>query len=126
MAVDITTDLNAGLQAIDPTLYEAAALDGAGAWRQTLEVRLPLLAPTMLAAVVFRSLDAFRVFDLIYVMTRGGPGTATETLSLYVFQVFFRTLRFGYGAALAVLVFAVSLVLSFAWLQLSRRGWEAR
>jgi multiple sugar transport system permease protein len=59
-------------------------------------------------------------------MTRGGPGTATETLSLYVFQVFFRTLRFGYGAALAVLVFAVSLALSFAWLQLSRRGWEAR
>jgi hypothetical protein len=65
--------LLAGLQAIDPTLYEAAALDGAGAGRQTLGITLPLLMPTILAAVVFRSLDAFRVFDLIYVMTRGGP-----------------------------------------------------
>ena len=122
----MTLLLLAGLQAIDPTLYEASALDGAGGWRQTLGITLPLLMPTMLAAVVFRSLDAFRVFDLIYVMTRGGPGTATETLSLYVFQVFFRTLRFGYGAALAVLVFVVSLALAFSWLRLSRRVREAR
>jgi ABC-type sugar transport system permease subunit len=121
----MTLLLLAGLQTIDQTLYEAAALDGAGAWRQILGITIPLLMPTMLAAVAFRSLDAFRVFDLIYVMTRGGPGTATETLSLYVFQVFFRTLRFGYGAALAMLVFVVSLGLAFSWLRLSRRVSEA-
>jgi ABC-type sugar transport system permease subunit len=122
----MTLLLLAGLQTIDPTLYEAAALDGAGAWRQTLDITLPLLTPTLLAAVLFRSLDAFRVFDLIYVMTRGGPGTATETLSVYVFQVFFRSLRFGYGAALSVLVFVVSLTLAFSWLSLTRRAQEAR
>jgi multiple sugar transport system permease protein len=118
--------LLAGLQNIDPTLYQAAALDGAGPLRQTIEITLPLLRPAMLAAVVFRSLDAFRVFDLVYVMTRGGPGTATEPLSLYAFQVLFRGLRFGYGTALSVLVFLASFVLALLWLQLAQRAQGAR
>ena len=118
--------LLAGLQNIDPALYQAAALDGAGPLRQTIEITLPLLRPAMLAAVVFRSLDAFRVFDLVYVMTRGGPGTATEPLSLYAFQVLFRSLRFGYGTALSVLVFLASFVLALLWLQLAHRAQGAR
>ena len=116
--------LLAGLQSIDPSLYEAAALDGAGQLRQTIDITLPLLRPAMLAAVVFRSLDAFRVFDVVYVMTGGGPGTATEPLSLFAFRVLFRDLRFGYGAALSVLVFVVSFSLALLWLRLTRLNEE--
>lgn len=117
--------LLAGLQGIDPALYEAAALDGAGPLRQTFEVTLPLLRPAIAGAVVFRCLDAFRVFDVIYVMTGGGPGTATEPLSLLAFRALFRDLRFGYGAALSVLIFLVSLALAVLWLALTRRAAEA-
>src|SRR5215210_1847747 len=75
--------LLAGLQNIDGSLYQAAVVDGAGPWRQFREITLPLLEPALLVAALFRSLDAFRVFDLVYVMTGGGPGTATEPIALY-------------------------------------------
>jgi ABC-type sugar transport system permease subunit len=110
--------LLAGLQQIDPALDEAAALDGAGSLRRLRDITLPLLAPAMAAALVFRSLDAFRVFDVIYVLTGGGPGTATEPVSLYAFAVLFRELRIGYGSALSMLVFTVSFVLALAWIRL--------
>jgi ABC-type sugar transport system permease subunit len=74
--------LLAGLQNIDPSLYEAARVDGARPWRQFIHITLPLLQPALLVALIFRTLDAFRVFDLIYVMTGGGPGTATEPIAL--------------------------------------------
>ena len=94
--------LLAGLQSIDRALYEAAAVDGAGAWRQFRDVTLPLLRPALLVAVLFRMLDAFRVFDIVYVMTGGGPGTATEPVALYTFTTLLQHLRFGYGSALSV------------------------
>ena len=78
--------LLAGLQNIDRSLYEAARIDGASAWRQFRFVTLPLLRPAILVALIFRTLDAFRVFDLIYVMTGGGPGTSTEPIALYTFN----------------------------------------
>lgn len=112
--------LLAGLHSIDPGVYDAAALDGASAVRQLFYITLPLLRPAMVAAVVFRSLDAFRVFDVIYVMTGGGPGTATEPISLLAFGALFRALRFGYGAALSVVAFLVSLALALIWLRLTR------
>jgi ABC-type sugar transport system permease subunit len=110
--------LLAGLQHIDPALHEAAALDGAGAVRRFRHITLPLLAPTIAVALVFRSLDAFRVFDVVYVLTGGGPGTATEPISLYAFSVLFRDLRVGYGSALSMMVFAVSFVLALTWIRL--------
>ncbi|HYU36164.1 MAG TPA: sugar ABC transporter permease [Thermoanaerobaculia bacterium] len=109
--------LLAGLQNIDPALSEAAAVDGAGAWRQLWHVTLPLLRPALAVALVFRSLDAFRVFDLIYVLTGGGPGTATEPIALYAFNALFSNLRFGYGAALSVIVFLVTLLLALLYLK---------
>ena len=109
--------LLAGLQSIDPALHEAAAVDGAGAWRQLWHVTLPLLRPALAVALVFRSLDAFRVFDLIYVLTGGGPGTATEPIALYAFNALFSNLRFGYGAALSVLVFLVTFGLALLYLK---------
>ncbi|HSC25816.1 MAG TPA: sugar ABC transporter permease [Vicinamibacterales bacterium] len=112
--------LLAGLQQIDRTLYEAAQLDGAGSWQQFREITLPLLGPALAVTVLFRALDAFRVFDLVYVLTRGGPGTATEPASLYTFVALLQHLRFGYGSALASLVFALTFALSLAYIRLAR------
>lgn len=109
--------LLAGLQGIDPALYEAAAVDGAGPWRQLRRITLPLLRPAILLALVFRTLDAFRVFDLIYVLTGGGPGTSTEPIALYAFNALFANLRFGYGAALSVIVFAVTFLLAVLYIR---------
>jgi ABC-type sugar transport system permease subunit len=113
--------LLAGLASIEPELYEAARVDGAGPLATLWHVTLPALRPTLLVAAVFRSVDAFRVFDLIFVLTSGGPGTATEPLAMYSFVALLRNLRFGYGSALAVIVFAVTLALSLAYLRLGRR-----
>ena len=106
--------LLAGLQNIDRALYEAADVDGAGPWRVLVEITLPLLAPALAVAFLFRALDALRVFDIIYVMTGGGPGTATEPIALYTFSTLMQNLRFGYGAALSIVVFLLSFVFALA------------
>jgi ABC-type sugar transport system permease subunit len=106
--------LLAGLQNIDRSLYEAAEIDGAGPWQQFAEITLPLLRPALLVAILFRTLDAFRVFDVVYVMTAGGPGTATEPIALYTFATLLQNLRFGFGSALSVIVFAVAFVFALA------------
>jgi ABC-type sugar transport system permease subunit len=102
----------AGLQTIDPALDEAARLDGAGPVRRFMTITLPLLVPTLIVAGTFRLLDALRVFDLVYVLTGGGPGTATEPLSMYAFIALTQRLRFGYGSALSVAVFLLALVVA--------------
>jgi ABC-type sugar transport system permease subunit len=112
--------LLAGLQAIDPALYEAASIDGASGWQRFWHVTLPGLRPALLVALVFRGLDALRVFDLVYVLTGGGPGTATEPLALYSWSALLRNLRFGYGSALSMVAFALSATL--AWLAIRLGG----
>lgn len=109
--------LLAGLQNIDRSLHEAAATDGAGTWWQLRHITLPLLAPAMLVVLIFRTLDAFRVFDLIYVLTGGGPGTSTETISIYAFNALLQNLQFGYGAALSVVIFLVTFVLALIYIK---------
>lgn len=109
--------LLAGLQNIDTSLYEAARIDGASPWQQFIHITLPLLQPALLVALIFRTLDAFRVFDLIYVLTGGGPGTATEPIALYTFSILFHHLRFGFGAALSVLIFLVTFVLALLYIR---------
>ena len=106
--------LLAGLQQIDRSLYEAADVDGAGSWRQFVDVTLPMLRPALLVAFLFRTLDAFRVFDVVFVMTGGGPGTATEPIALYTFSTLLQTLRFGYGSALSIIIFAVAFGFALA------------
>jgi ABC-type sugar transport system permease subunit len=110
--------LLAGLQSIDPELYEAARVDGAGRIRQLFFVTLPFLRPAILVALIFRTLDAFRVFDLIYVLTGGGPGTATEPLALYTWSALLQNLRFGFGSALSVLIFLVTFALALIYVRL--------
>jgi ABC-type sugar transport system permease subunit len=114
--------LLAGLQNIDRSLYEAADVDGAGPWQQFISITLPLLRPAVLVAALFRTLDAFRVFDVVYVMTGGGPGTATETVAIYTFSSLLQHLRFGYGSALAVIAFVLAFVCALAGLRLFGAG----
>lgn len=114
----VTLLLLAGLQNIDASLYEAARIDGASPWQQFRHVTLPLLKPAILVALIFRTLDAFRVFDLIYVLTGGGPGTSTEPIALYTFNSLLQNLRFGYGSALSVVVFVVTFGLALLYIRL--------
>lgn len=97
--------LLAGLQSISPDLYEAHSIDGATPWQNFTRITLPLLMPQILIAVLFRFAQAFGIFDLIAVMTGGGPGGATEVVSLYIYSTVMRYLDFGYGAALVVVTF---------------------
>lgn len=113
--------LVAGLQAIPRELYQAAAVDGASRWTVLRRITLPLLAPVMLVALIFRTIDAFRAFDSIYVLTGGGPADSTETLSIYAYKALFQTLEFGYGSALAVSVFACVALVAGLYAVLLRR-----
>ncbi|MBD2185974.1 sugar ABC transporter permease [Planktothrix sp. FACHB-1355] len=101
--------LLAGLQSIPNDLYEAHALDGATAWQSFRRITLPLLMPQIVIALLFRFAQAFAIFDLIQVMTGGGPAGATETVSVYIYSTVMRYLDFGYGAALVVVTFLLLL-----------------
>ena len=99
--------LLAGLVAISPEIHEAAAIDGAGRWQRFWQITLPLIRPLMLVALLIRALDVFKIFDTVFSLTFGGPGTFTETITLYVYLLGFRNFRLGYTAAMAVLVLAL-------------------
>lgn len=115
----VTILLIAGLQIIPKELYQAAKVDGADSWSIFRKITLPLLKPVILIALIFRTLDAFRVFDAIYVLTGGGPANTTETLSIYAYKVLFQTLQFGYGSALSVVIFfcvwSISIFYMMIW-----------
>ena len=109
--------LMAGLQAIPADIYRAARTDGAGSAAIFLRITLPLLRPVILVVLLFRTLDAFRVFDAVYVLTGGGPANTTETLSIYAYKVLFQTLQFGYGSALAMTVFLCTGLISAGYIR---------
>jgi ABC-type sugar transport system permease subunit len=104
--------LLAGLQTIPVSLAEAAVIDGANAWQYFWHVRLPLLTPMLLIASMFRALDAFRIFDLVYVLTGGGPADATEVLSTFTYKNLFSALQIGYGSALSTIMFITEIVIA--------------
>lgn len=114
--------LMAGLQVIPGDLYQAARVDGAGSWDVFRRITLPLLKPVLLVVLIFRTLDAFRIFDAIYVLTGGGPANTTETLSIYAYKVLFQTMQFGYGSALAVVVFLCIGAISVVYVRFLSRG----
>lgn len=101
----ITIILLAGLQSIPEELYNAHAIDGANAWQSFKQITLPLIMPQILISLLFRFAQAFGIFDLVQVMTGGGPAGATETVSIYIYSTVMRYLDFGYGAALVVVTF---------------------
>ncbi|MCI1966282.1 MAG: sugar ABC transporter permease [Oscillospiraceae bacterium] len=104
--------LLAGLQVIDKGLYESSAIDGANRIQTFFKITLPLLKPSILVAVLFRTLDAFRVYDLIAVLTGGGPGGATETLSVYAYKTMFSQMNFGYGSVIVMFMFVCVLIIA--------------
>lgn len=113
--------LLAGLQSIPKDLYEAHQIDGATPWQSFRQITLPLVLPQILIAMLFRFAQAFGIFDLIQVMTGGGPGGATEMVSLYIYATVMRYLDFGYGAALVVVTFLVLIaVVAIAAVVLTR------
>ena len=112
----------AGLQDIPAELYEAARIDGASSWRLLQHITLPLLAPTTFVVLMLTIINSFQVFDQVYVMTSGGPGTATLTLVQYIYTTAFQNLRMGYGAAIATLLFAILIVFALVQAYLYRRG----
>lgn len=114
--------LLAGLQSIPEDLYRAAQVDGASAFRAFRSITLPLLRPAILLALLFRTLDAFRVFDAVYVLTEGGPANTTETLSVYAYKTLMRSGDFGYGSTLSVVTFLCVAAISLLYVKLLGAG----
>lgn len=110
--------LLAGLQAIPQEPYEAALIDGSSRWQTFRYVTLPLLKPAILIALLLRTMDLLRVFDQIFILTEGGPGFATETISLYVYRTAFRFFDFGYAAAMSFVLLALTNVISTIYIRL--------
>lgn len=110
--------LLAGLQNISRSTYEAADIDGANAVQKFFRITLPLLKPSILVALLFRTLDAFRVFDLIYVLTGGGPGGATETLSIYGYKTMFAQTNFGYGSVIVMVMFVSVAIIAAIYVKI--------
>ena len=115
-----------GLQVIPRDLYGAARVDGATAWQAFRHVTVPLLMPVILIVLLFRTMDAARLFDLVFVLTGGGPANQTETLVVYAYKLMYRTLQFGYGSAVAVATFGLIFLISLVYLKAMRRSWELR
>ena len=109
--------LLAGLQMIPRSLYEAAEVDGASKWQQFREVTLPMLMPSIIVALIFRTITALQTFDIPYTMTKGGPGNATETLAMLIHKTTIDYLDVGYGSTLAVCMFLMSLVVTAVYLR---------
>jgi multiple sugar transport system permease protein len=111
----------ARLLTIAPEVYEAARVDGAGRLATLTAVTLPLLRSILLVVLLFRTLDALRAFDLMYVLTGGGPANTTETLTVYAYRSLFQTLQLGFGSAIGVVIFALVMAVAAVYLRALRR-----
>lgn len=112
--------LLAGLTALPGALYEAAMIDGAGRWQQFRFITVPLLMPTMLVAVLIRLIAALKTYDLIYILTRGGPGTSTETISYYIYRVAFVFLDMGQSSAMSFMLLLLIILLTILLMRVMR------
>jgi multiple sugar transport system permease protein len=114
--------LLAGIQSLPVEPFEAARVDGAGAWRVFVDHTLPMLRPVLAVAIVLRTIDAFTTFDQVFVLTRGGPGTATQLISIYGYNTAFKFQQVGFAAAMLFMVALVVLALAFLAVRLIRRS----
>jgi len=115
----------AGLESLPKAPFEAARIDGASAWLTFRSVTLPMLRPVITVAIIIRALDAFKVFEYVFAITRGGPGDATETIMYYIYQAGFRFFRMGEAAAAAFLLIVVILVLVIALVKATKSNTKA-
>jgi len=111
----------AALQTVPSDMLNAARIEGAGALRRFYKITLPWIIGPLLVIIVLRSVEAFRVFDIIYVMTRGGPANQTKTASFYVYQEYFSYLRSGSGSAYAILVAVISIILIIGYYKAAKK-----
>jgi multiple sugar transport system permease protein len=111
----------AGLMSIPKDLYEAAQMDGAKWYHVVARIELPMVRNTVLVGVIFRIIDNFRLFDIVYASTRGGPGRSTEVISLYAYRQIFQYFNAGYGAAAAVLIFILAMIIANISVQFFRK-----
>ena len=112
----------AGLSTISEDVYEAARVDGATRWRAFWRITMPLLAPSIAVVLILRTIEAFKVFDIIYVMTGGGPASGTQTVAFYTYLQAFSNQLFGYGAALAYLIVLAVFAMAMIYLRILRQG----
>jgi multiple sugar transport system permease protein len=113
--------LLAGLQALPPEVFEAARVDGAGSWQTFTHVTFPMLMPVTVTVIVIRSLEAFKLFDIVMVMTGGGPGTSTETVTMYAYQVAMKNGNLGYASAIAYALLIMITIFIMLFLSATRR-----
>ena len=116
----------AGLESLPKSPFEAARIDGASAWLTFRAITLPMLRPVITVAIIIRALDAFKVFEYVFAITRGGPGDATETIMYYIYQTGFRFFRMGEAAAAAFMLIGVILVLVIALVRATRSNSEVQ
>ena len=114
--------LLAGLQSLPQEPFEAAKVDGAGAWRTFVDHTLPMLRPVLAVAIVLRTIDAFGTFDQVFVLTRGGPGDSTRLVSLYGYETAFKFQQVGFASAMFLTIGLMVLAVLFATLRLLRRA----
>ena len=113
-----------GLASLPAEPFESAALDGANPWQRFRFITFPMITPFLMIAVIIRTIDALKSFDIIYAITQGGPGTASETINLYLYSVAFTYYDVGYGSAIAVVFFILVIALSLLLMALKRRAAE--
>lgn len=111
--------LLAGLQTVPDDMLQQAQIDGANIFQRFFKIMIPLIRPILIVAILFRTIDAIRVFDLIYVITGGGPGGATTSLSMYGYK-FFLTGDFGYGSAISVILFIIAFLFALLFVRIGR------
>lgn len=104
--------VSAALQGLPQESLEAARVDGASRWRIFLDIELPLLRPVLALAAMLRGMDLIRIFDQVFILTQGGPGFATETISLYIYRTAFRFFDFGYASAMSLLLLVIATMLA--------------
>jgi multiple sugar transport system permease protein len=118
--------LLAGLRSLPTEQYESARVDGASSWQIFRYITLPLLRPVITIALVIRSMDAFREFDKIFQLTGGGPGVATETISLFIYRNGFRYFNMGYASAISYLTLIIIIIFSTLYIRVFQRREESK
>jgi multiple sugar transport system permease protein len=113
--------LLAGLTSLPDEIFEVSMIDGANAWQKFRYITLPLMTPTILVATIIRMISALKTYDLVYILTRGGPGISTETISYYIYKVFFVALDLGKSSAMAFLLLIVIICMTFILMRVMNR-----
>jgi multiple sugar transport system permease protein len=116
----------AGPQTLPSDVMEAAKVDGANAWQRLFRVMLPLLAPILFIDLVVVSIETFNTFDMVLALTGGGPGRSTEVVALSIYNQIFRQFNLGQGAATAVLLLTINIVVTFVYIRFLERNQEVR